>query len=50
MSDRHVLVVDYDLTTRATVEAFTRMLLRAVAEAVDVVNLERVVMPETLAV
>ncbi|MFL2945871.1 MAG: ComF family protein [Parvibaculales bacterium] len=43
-------VVDDVLTTGATVEACTHTLLRAGAEAVDVVTLARVVMPETLAV
>ena len=50
LAGRHILLVDYVLTTGATVEACTRTLLRAGVEAVDVVTLARVVMPETLAV
>ena len=50
LAGRHILLVEDVLTTSATVEACTRTLLQAGAEAVDVVTLARVVMPETLAV
>ena len=50
VAGRHILLVDDVLTTVTTVEACIRTLLRAGVEAVDVVTLARVVMPETLAV
>ena len=50
LAGRYIFLVDDVLTTGATMEARTRTLLRAGAEAVDIVTLARVVMPETLAV
>ncbi|MEC8095338.1 MAG: hypothetical protein VX103_07240 [Pseudomonadota bacterium] len=44
------MLVDDVLITGATVQACIRTVLRAGAEAVDVVALARVVMPKTLAV
>ena len=49
LAGRHILLAVDVLTTGATVEACTRTLLRADAEAVDVVILARVVMRETFA-
>ncbi|MEC8545328.1 MAG: phosphoribosyltransferase family protein, partial [Pseudomonadota bacterium] len=50
LAGRHILLVDDVLITGATVQACIRTVLRAGAEAVDVVALARVVMPKTLAV
>ena len=50
LAGRPILLVDDILTAGATMEVCSRTLLRAGAEAVDVVTLARVVMPESLAV
>ena len=50
LAGRHIFLIDDIVTTGATMEVCTRTLLRAGAEAVDVVTLARVGMPETLAV
>lgn len=50
LAGRPVLLPDDVLTIGATTEACTRTLLRLGVDAVDIVPLGRVVMPETLAV
>ena len=50
LAGRYILLFDDVLIASVTVQACIRLLLRACAEAFNVVTLARVVMAETLAV